>query len=100
MAGLATMRWRLACLACGIVVAASGLGEGARTLPEYRYFRALSIDLVGRPATRDELAAFERSDFDLDAWLASHLVGRDYAERMRRVYMDLLRLEVGPAFQF
>jgi hypothetical protein len=101
MAGLARvgMRW-LACLTCVIVVATSDLGEGARTLPEYRYFRALSIDLVGRPATRDELAAFERTDFDLDAWLASHLVGQSYAERMRRVYMDLLRLEVGPAFQF
>lgn len=25
---------------------------------DYRYFRALSIDLAGRPPTRDELAAF------------------------------------------
>jgi uncharacterized protein DUF1585 len=71
-----------------------------RALPDYRYFRALSIDLQGRPPTRDELAAFEQPTFDLDAWLASHLTGPGYAERLRRVYMDALRLEVGPSFQF
>ena len=69
-------------------------------LGDYRYFRALSIDLVGRPPSRDELAAFERPDFDLDAWIDTHLGGPAYAERLRRIYMDVLRLEVGPSFQF
>jgi hypothetical protein len=71
-----------------------------RLLPDYRYFRALSIDLVGRAPTRDELAAFEQPSFDLDGWIASQLAGPGYAERLRRIYMDLLRLEVGPSFQF
>jgi hypothetical protein len=67
---------------------------------DYRYFRALSIDLAGRPPTRDELAAFEQPDFDLDAWIESHLTGDPYAERLRRIYMDALRLEIGPSFQY
>ncbi|MEO7732526.1 MAG: DUF1585 domain-containing protein [Kofleriaceae bacterium] len=71
-----------------------------RRLPEYRYFRALSIDLAGRPPTRAELAAFEQPGFDLDAWIATHLGGAGYAERVRRIYMDVLRLEVGPSFAF
>jgi len=71
-----------------------------RALPEYRYFRALSIDLQGRPPTLAELAELERPTFDLDGWLATKLTGPAYAERLRRVYMDLLRLEVGPMFQF
>src|SRR5260221_7082837 len=77
-----------------------GDSRADRALPDYRYFRALSIDLAGRPPTRDELAAFERADFDVDAWIDTHLVGPTYAERMRRIYMDVLRLEVGPSFQF
>ena len=81
-----------------LVAARDGVAE--RPLPEYRYFRALSIDLAGRPPTRDELAAFERPDFDLDAWIDTHLGGDAYAERLRRVYMDALRLEIGPSFQF
>ena len=75
-------------------------GAAGRELPDYRYFRALSIDLEGRPPTAGELAAFERDDFDLDSWLETHLSGRAYAERLRRIYMDALRLEVGPSFQF
>ena len=75
-------------------------GRASWSLPDYRYFRALSIDLVGRPPTRDELAAFERADFDLDAWIDTHLGGPSYAERLRRIYMDALRLELGPSFQF
>ncbi len=75
-------------------------GRAGRALPDYRYFRALSIDLAGRPPTRDELAAFEQPGFDLDGWIASRLSGPGYAERLRRAYMDLLRLEVGPSFQF
>jgi hypothetical protein len=75
-------------------------GAAGRELPDYRYFRALSIDLVGRPPTAGELAAFERDDFDLDGWIETHLSGSAYAERLRRIYMDALRLEVGPSFQF
>ena len=71
-----------------------------RPLPGYRYFRALSIDLVGRPPTRDELTAFEQPGFALDAWIATHLGGAGYAERVRRAYLDVLRLEVGPSFAF
>jgi hypothetical protein len=81
-----------------LVVAADSSAERERA--DYRYFRALTIDLVGRPPTRDELAAFERTDFDLDAWLDTHLTGAAYSERLRRMYMDLLRLEIGPSFQF
>lgn len=69
-------------------------------LADYRYFRALSIDLVGRPPTRDELAAFEKPDWSLDAWLEAHLTGDAYAERLRRIYLDALRLEIGPSFQY
>src|SRR5688572_199361 len=64
---------------------------GPRTLADYKYFRALSIDLVGRMPTREELAAFEKADFDLDRWLEDHLKGEDYGERMTRIYADLLR---------
>src|SRR5262245_58254737 len=74
--------------------------RAGRPLSDYRYFRALSIDLLGRPPSRDELAAFERPGFDLDGWIAMQLGGTGYAERLRRIYMDLLRLEVGPSFQF
>src|SRR5260370_1385428 len=53
--------------------------RAGRSLPDYRYFRALSIDLVGRPPTRYELAAFERPSFDLDGWIAMQLAGTGYA---------------------
>src|SRR5262249_16316697 len=71
-----------------------------KSLQDYRYFRALSIDLNGRMPTRDEIAAFESDSFDLHAWIAQRLTTPAYAERIRRVYMDLLRLEVGSAFQY
>jgi Protein of unknown function (DUF1585)/Protein of unknown function (DUF1549) len=71
-----------------------------KTLQDYRYFRALSIDLNGRVPTRDEIAAFAADGFDLDAWIDARLGSASYAERVRRVYMDLLRLEVGSAFQY
>lgn len=73
---------------------------GAPDLEQYRYFRALSLDLVGRLPTRDELAAFEAPGFDLDAWIQGKLDGPAYVERLVRIYMDVLRLEVGPAFLF
>jgi hypothetical protein len=78
---------------------ASPRAAALRTLADYRRFRALSIDLVGRMPTRDEIAAFERPGFDLDAWIDAQLTGRGFVERLARVYMDALRLEVSPAFQ-
>ncbi|HEY0193954.1 MAG TPA: hypothetical protein VGC42_22710, partial [Kofleriaceae bacterium] len=101
MGFMSVQRWLL--IASLVVVAAVGLvpdSPAGRALPDYRYFRALNIDLVGRPPSRDELTAFEQPGFDLDAWIASHLGGAGYAERLRRIYMDLLRLEVGPSFVF
>lgn len=77
-----------------------GHSSAERTLLDYKYFRRLSIDLVGRPPSREELAEFEKPEFKVDSWIDQHLIGRDYAERIRRIYMDLLRLEVGPDFQF
>jgi hypothetical protein len=74
--------------------------QPTRTLDDYRHFRALSIDLLGRMPTRTELELFEKSEFDLDAWIDKHLEGSPFVDRLTRVYMDLLRLEVGPAFQF
>jgi hypothetical protein len=73
---------------------------GARTLDEYRHFRTLAIDLIGRVPTRAEIAAFEKPDFDLDGWIDKRLREPGFADRLTRVYMDLLRLEVGPAFNF
>lgn len=70
------------------------------TIEDYRYFRSLSIDLNGRMPTRAEVAAFEADGFDVDHWIDQHLAGPAYAERVRRVYMDLLRLEIGSTFQF
>src|SRR3954462_15793705 len=86
-------------LACALALVA-GDTRAAKGLGDYRYFRALSIDLLGRPPTRDELAQLESPEFSLDAWLDTHLTGPQYAERLRRIYMDTLRLEVGPSFQF
>ena len=83
-----------------VALLAASDGTADRALPEYRYFRALSIDLDGRPPTRDELAAFERVDFDLDSWIDTHLGTAAYAERLRHIYEDALRLEIGPSFQF
>lgn len=77
-----------------------GRSSAERTLLDYKYFRRLSIDLVGRPPSREELAEFEKPEFKIESWIDQHLTGPDYAERMRRIYMDLLRLEVGPQFQF
>ncbi|MEZ4394644.1 MAG: DUF1585 domain-containing protein [Polyangiales bacterium] len=80
------------------VVLCSGVASAERTRQEYRHFRALSIDLQGRVPTEAELTSFERPDFDLNAWIDQHTSGPAYAERLRRVYMDLLRLEVDTSF--
>ncbi len=90
----------LASLAAIVVSSVAGDASAARTLDEYRHFRALSIDLAGRMPTRDELTAFEKDDFDLDKWIVSHLDSPAYVERLTRIYMDQLRLEVSPAFRF
>ncbi len=69
---------------------------GAATVDDYRFFRALSIDLAGRMPTRDEIAAFGRAGFDVGAYVEDALRGPAYVERMVRVYMDALRLDVSP----
>lgn len=86
----------LACLGCVLFVndrSRADHGARVKTLADFRYFRALSLDLVGRPPLRDEIAAFEQPDFDLDKWLDAHLATPEYAERITRIYLDLLRLE-------
>lgn len=94
------MRWSTQALAvCGLLLFSADAGA-AKTLEDFRYFRALSIDLQGRMPTRAEVAAFEKDDFDTNAWIEGRLSGPAYAERVRRIYMDLMRLEVGNAFQF
>jgi hypothetical protein len=80
------------------LVAVPQTAQATRTLEEYRYFRALSIDLVGRIPSRAELTAFENGPFDFDQWIESHLTGPAYAERIRRIYTDLLRLGVSGFF--
>ncbi len=88
-------------LAAPLALAALALAPDAaaqtRTLQEYRYFRALSIDLSGRIPTRAEIAAFERPDFNVESFIDTKLRGAPYAVRMRSLYMDLLRLEVSGA---
>jgi hypothetical protein len=74
--------------------------QAQRTLEEFRHFRALSIDLQGRIPTREELAAFERPEFNVERWVDERLTGDAYAERIRRIYTDRLRLQVGPSFPF
>jgi hypothetical protein len=80
-----------------IAIAVASLARDTRAdraLPEYRYFRTLSIDFLGRPPSRAELAAFAKPGFDLDAWLDAKLAGPLYTERIRRIYTDLLRLDL------
>ncbi len=84
--------------AAAVTLASSAQAE--RTLQEYRYFRALSIDLQGRIPTRDEIARFEQPTFNVEAWVDEKLSQPAYAERLRTLYMDLLRLEVTAAVQF
>ena len=91
------VRW-LVVVAIALVL--GGDVAAQRELADYRYFRALSIDLAGRPPTRDELAAFEAPEFSLDAWIEAHLAGTAYAERLARIYSDLLRLELPASFPF
>ncbi len=89
----------LAASVLAVTLAASS-ADAARTLTEYRYFRALTVDLAGRLPTRAELVAFEKPDFDLEKWIDTQLTSKGYADRIRRTYMDLLRLDVGATFAF
>lgn len=73
---------------------------GGPTLQDYRWFRALSIDLQGRIPTRSEIASFEATGFDVDAWIDERLTGTAFADRLRRIYLDALRIELGESFNF
>ncbi len=87
-----------------LLVLASLVSQAAEaappTLDDYRHFRALTVDLLGRIPTRAEIAAFEAPGFDLEKWIDTQLARPAYVDRIARVYLDLLRLEVGPAVQF
>jgi len=87
------MRAPVVVIALGVALLARDT-HAQRALPEYRYFRSLSIDLLGRPPTRAEIAAFEQPSFDLERWLDARLSGPEYVERIRRIYTDLLRLDL------
>lgn len=93
---------RRALLAATVVTVtlAASSADAARSLTEYRYFRALTVDLAGRLPTRAELTAFEKPEFDLEKWIDTQLTSKGYADRIRRTYMDLLRLDVGATFAF
>lgn len=77
-----------------VIAAPIARAHAERSLDEYRYFRALTIDFVGRPPTRSEVAAFERPEFGFDRWIDRLLAGKRYAERIRNVYNDRLRLDL------
>jgi hypothetical protein len=91
---MTSLRWLGAI--CVLTALAPEPSSAHRALPDYRYFRALSLDLQGRPPTLDELDALDQPTFQLDAWIDRHLAGPAYAERIRRIYMDELRLESAP----
>jgi len=81
-------------------VTTSGPVEAKKSLEDYRYFRALSVDLAGRVPTRADIAAFERDDFALEKWIDAQIAGKAYPERVRRTYMDLLRLDLSSVFTY
>ena len=85
-------------LLASLCVAWAANASAAPTLDDYRHFRALTVDLVGRIPTRAEVAAFEKPDFNLDTWIDAHLTGAAYSDRVTRIYMDLLRLQESPVF--
>jgi hypothetical protein len=91
--GVTAVAAALASLVC------SGEAQAQRTIDEYRYFRSLSIDLVGRIPTRAEIAAFEQPAFNVESWIDMQLATPEAAERLRRIYMDRLRLEVNTVVQ-
>lgn len=97
------MRFRIFSTGAATAALTLTLAGGAQadpTLQDYRMFRALSVDLQGRIPTRDEVETFEAPGFDLDGWIDKRLQGEAYAERLRRVYLEALRLQVGNTFRF
>lgn len=93
-----TVRKTTALVGALVLLAASPAGA-TPSLDDYRHFRALAIDLEGRIPTPTELAAFEQAGFDLDAWIDQKLAEPGYADRVARIYMDALRLQVNPVFR-
>ena len=91
---------------CALILLVLVVGGGtrdtgaARTTPDYRYFRALSVDLLGRPPTRAEISEFENPSFDIPTWIDAHLSGATYTERLRRIYMDQLRFALSPTMTY
>jgi hypothetical protein len=73
--------------------------EASPSLDDYKRFRALSIDLLGRMPTRDEVAAFEKG-LDLDRWVDERLNAGAHVDRLTRTYQDLLRLETSGALLY
>ena len=73
--------------------AARAAPAAGKTLDQYRHFRSAAIDLSGRMPTRAEVTAFGEPGFDFDGWVNARLIEPGYAERLTRIYMDLLRLE-------
>ncbi len=69
----------------------SQAATGEKTLLDYKYFRTLCIDLLGRMPTEQDLQAFESPDFNLETWIDAHLGTDTYADRLTRVYSDLIR---------
>ncbi len=91
---------RSAALLALLLVSAVAQAAPERTLDDYRHFRALNIDLLGHLPTRAELTAFERNDFKWESYIDRALAGPGLVDRLTRIYMDALRLEVGPAFNY
>jgi hypothetical protein len=92
-------RYLVALLLIG-TLASAGSPSLHRSLSDYRYFRALCIDLLGRPPTPGELLELEAPGFDFAAWIDAHLSAPGYADRLEQIYMDLLRLDLAPTFRF
>jgi hypothetical protein len=78
----------------------ASVAHAAPSLADYKYFRTLSIDLKGRMPTRQEIAEFEQPSFSVETWIDAQLGKPEYAQRIRQIYQDLLRLEVGPSVLF
>jgi hypothetical protein len=89
-----------ALLGAAALLAAPSPAGAEPSFDEFKRFRALAIDLLGRMPTRDEVQAFRQPGFDLDGWIEAHLDGPDYARRLARVYLDRLRLRVNTTFNF
>ena len=84
----------LGLLALGSPAPVAEAADATPTLGDYKYFRALSVDLLGRIPTRAELTAFEQPGFRIDQWLDAHLQGSVYADRLTQIYADLLRPQI------